>query len=353
VEKLRVPRLFLDVEYRLLPIHAIILTLSFAIILLGSELFTNGVEWAGERLSIAEAAVGSLLAAVGTALPETFIPAVALLSGSSGHHAVGVGAIIGAPLMLSTVALFVMGIGAIAYRRRRGRIALRVVREDARRDLTFFFSIFIVFAGCGLLHLSSLVRHVLVGVALLAYAGYAIMMLRLSRAAGAKMDHGLYLETLLRGNSKRPHAWTIGVQVAAGVLAILIGAREFVDQIVLFSAHAGLNPGVLSLVLSPLATELPEKYNSVVWIRQSKDHLALANITGAMVFQSCIPVALGLAFSPWVLSAPEILASVIALASAVILFINLRDSELGTPTLMVGGIAYAVFLGGLVYLGTF
>jgi cation:H+ antiporter len=343
----------LDAEYRPLPLHAIILTLSFGIILVGSELFTNGVEWAGERLSIAEAAVGSLLAAVGTALPETFIPAVALLSGSSGHHAVGVGAIIGAPLMLSTVALFVMGVGAIAYRRRRGRIALRVVRKDARRDLTFFFFIFIVFAGCGLLHLSSLVRHALAVVALLVYAGYAIMMLRLSRVAGAEMDHGLYFETLLRGNSKRPHAWTIGVQVAAGVLAILIGAKEFVDQIVLFSAHAGVNPGVLSLVLSPLATELPEKYNSVVWIRQSKDHLALANITGAMVFQSCIPVALGLAFSPWVLSAPEILASVIALASALILFINLRDSELGTPTLMIGGIEYAIFLGGLVYLGIF
>ena len=336
-----------------MPIHAIILTLSFGIILVGSELFTNGVEWAGELLSIAEAAVGSLLAAVGTALPETFIPAVALLSGSSGHHAVGVGAIICAPLMLSTLALFVMGIGAIAYRQRRGRIALRVVRKDARRDLAFFFSIFIVFAGCGLLHLSELVRHVLVAVALLVYAGYAVVMLRLSRAAGAKMDHGLYLETLWRGNSKRPHGWTIGVQVAAGVLAILIGAREFVDQIVLFSAHAGVNPGVLSLVLSPLATELPEKYNSVVWIRQSKDHLALANITGAMVFQSCIPVALGLAFSPWVLSAPEILASVIALASAVILFINLRDSEIGTPTLMIGGIEYAIFLGGLAYLGIF
>jgi cation:H+ antiporter len=343
----------LGAEYRLLPIHAIILTLSFGIILVGSELFTNGVEWAGERLSIAEAAVGSLLAAVGTALPETFIPAVALLGGSSGHHAVGVGAIIGAPLMLSTVALFVMGIGAIAYRRRRGRIALRVVREDARRDLTFFFFIFMVFAGCGLLHLSSVVRHVLVAVALLVYAGYAIIMLRLSRAAGAEMDHGLYLATLLRGHAKRPRAWMISVQVAAGVLAILIGAKEFVEQIVLFSAHAGVNPGVLSLVLSPLATELPEKYNSVVWIRQSKDHLAVANITGAMVFQSCIPVALGLAFSPWVLSAPEILASVIALSSAAILFINLRDSELGTPTLMVGGVAYAIFLCGLVYLGVF
>jgi cation:H+ antiporter len=89
----------------------------------------------------------------------------------------------------------------------------------------------------------------------------------------------------------------------------------------------------------------------VVWIRQSKDHLALANITGAMVFQSCIPVALGLAFTSWVLSAPELLAATIALASVAILFINLRDSELGTPTLMIGGGAYAIFLIGLAWLG--
>ncbi|HEV2171510.1 MAG TPA: hypothetical protein VGR40_11205, partial [Candidatus Binatus sp.] len=106
-------------------IHTVILALSFAIILAGSELFTNGVEWAGHRLKIAEAAVGSLLAAVGTALPETFIPAVALLSGRespAAHTAVGLGAIVGAPLMLSTIALLVMGIAALAFRRRRGRI---------------------------------------------------------------------------------------------------------------------------------------------------------------------------------------------------------------------------------------
>jgi len=118
-----------------------------------------------------------------------------------------------------------------------------------------------------------------------------------------------------------------------------------------FSAHAHLNPGVLSLMLSPLATELPEKYNSVIWIRQGKDHLALANITGAMVFQSCIPVALGLAFSPWHLSSPELLAGTIALVSSAILFINLRDSKLGTPTLAMGGVAYAIFVVGLWHLG--
>jgi len=337
-----------------LTIHSIILALSFAIILVGSELFTNGVEWAGHRLQIAEAAVGSLLAAVGTALPETFVPAVALLTvreSPAAHSAVGVGAIIGAPLMLSTVALFVMGIAALAYRRRRGRIALRVVREDARRDLAFFFPVFLLLVIAGTVEMGAVLRHILAVALLLVYASYTVVMLRLRRAAGAEVAHGLYFESIFRGDPLEPRGWAIAAQVIVGVGAILLGAIEFVGQIILFSAHANLNPGVLSLILSPLATELPEKYNSVVWIRQGKDHLALANITGAMVFQSCIPVALGLAFSPWHLTNPELLAGAIALVSVVFLYINLRDSELGMPTLMFGGAAYAIFLIGLGYLG--
>ena len=332
-------------------LHVIILALSFVIILVGSELFTNAVEWARERLSIAEAAVGSLLAAVGTALPETLIPAVAVITSSKARDEVGIGAIIGAPLMLSTVALFVMGIGAIAYRKRRGRIALHVSREDARRDLIFFFIAFVLLFGCGLLHPSQTTRYVLVGVALLIYTTYAVTMLRLQRAAEADIENGLYVESIFRGDPMDPRGWAIGLQVFLGVLAILIGAKEFVDQIVTFSDRFALNPGVLSLILSPLATELPEKYNSVVWIRQKKDHLALANITGAMVFQSCLPVALGLAFTDWNLGPAEILAGSIALLSSAILFFNLRDGEMGTPTLVIGGAAYAIFLGGLFYLG--
>jgi cation:H+ antiporter len=335
-------------------VHAAILALSFLIILVGSELFTNGVEWMGHKLAIAEAAVGSVLAAVGTALPETFVPAVALLTGRDSpqtHDAVGVGAIIGAPLMLSTVALLVMGLAALAFRGRRRQVALRVTREDPRRDLGFFIPIFLVVLLCGLGGLSLLARQVVAGALLVVYGAYIAVMLRLKRAKGAEVEHGLYFEAMFGGDGLNPGGWMTALQVAAGVLAILLGAIEFVDQVILFSHHAGLNPGVLSLILSPLATELPEKYNSVVWIRQSKDHLAVANITGAMVFQSCIPVALGIAFTPWHLTRAEILGAAIALGSAAILWINLRDSRLGTPTLMLGGAAYAAFIAGLAWLG--
>jgi cation:H+ antiporter len=335
--------------------HAFILLASFAVILIGSELFTNAVEWAGHKLNVAEAAVGSLLAAVGTALPETFIPAVALLMGdapqSTAHSEVGVGAIIGAPLMLSTVALFVMGMAALAFRKRRRRLALHIPRDDTRRDLLFFLPVFFALILLGIGHLGAMERHVLAVGLLLIYASYGFVMLRIGRKKGLELEHGLYLESVLGGNPSRPRGRTTAVQVVLGVLAILIGAREFVDQIILFSEHISLNPGVLSLILSPLATELPEKYNSVIWIRQRKDHLALANITGAMVFQSCIPVALGLAFTPWHLRSSELLAGGIALFSAALLYINVRDGRLRVPALMLGGAAYVAFLIGLGILG--
>jgi cation:H+ antiporter len=337
-----------------LSIHIAILIVSFAVILAGSEMFTNGVEWAGHHLSLSEAAVGSLLAAVGTALPETLIPAVALLMsrGIPGAHSeVGVGAIVGAPLMLSTIALFVMGVAALGFRRRRGRIALRVPRTDARRDLAFFLPVFAATVLLGMAGLPSIARYSLAVLLLAVYASYAGVILKLRRDAGTSVEQGLHLERLLIGNPADPRGVVTIAQVAFGTMAILLGAYVFVDQIVFLSQHANLSPGVLSLILSPLATELPEKYNAVVWIRQSKDNLALANITGAMVFQSCIPVALGLAFTPWHLGSPELLGGAIAIFSGALLYINLRDGELGTPTLMVGGAAYAAFIAGLGWLG--
>ena len=64
------------------------------------------------------------------------------------------------------------------------------------------------------------------------------------------------------------------------------------------SKSVGIPAGLIALVLAPLATELPEKFNSVIWLRDNKDTLAIGNITGAMVFQSTIPVSIGVLFTP-------------------------------------------------------
>jgi cation:H+ antiporter len=266
---------------------------------------------------------------------------------------VGVGAIIGAPLMLSTVAMLVMAIACLVFRKRRGRIGLIVSRQDARRDFSFFIPVFLGVTLVGVARTGAVIRDAIAITLLLVYAAYGFVLLRIRRDTETVVEQGLYLETVIAGAPLRPRIVAMIVQIALALVAILFGARAFVDQIVKVSTRAHLDPRILSLILSPLATELPEKYNSVVWIRQSKDHLAMANISGAMVFQSCIPVALGLIFTPWHLTPPEILASTITLASSSLLYVNLRDSEVGTPTLITGGAAYVIFLMGLWMLGAF
>ena len=80
--------------------------LAMGIILGGAAVFTNGVEWLGRRLGISDGAIGSILAGIATALPETLIPVIAIFFGTSQTEAdIGVGAILGAPLMLGALVL--------------------------------------------------------------------------------------------------------------------------------------------------------------------------------------------------------------------------------------------------------
>ena len=111
----------------------------------------------------------------------------------------------------------------------------------------------------------------------------------------------------------------------------------------------GLEPLVLSLVLAPFATELPEKANSFFWMRGGKDSLALGNVTGAMVFQSTIPVAIGLAFTDWNLDGYSMLAGGLALAGGVVAIATLQIRRRFSGRAIVLWLTfYAVFVGYVV-----
>ena len=149
-------------------------------ILGAAVLFTNAVEMLGERLNMGSGAVGSVLAAVGTALPETMIPVVALigaaLAGESAGAAaseIGIGAILGAPFLLATLALFIVGASALVFRsRRENGTEIMIERRTTRRDVGYFLVLYAVAAGAGIVALPTYAK-VLVGILLVgAYAFY-------------------------------------------------------------------------------------------------------------------------------------------------------------------------------------
>jgi cation:H+ antiporter len=325
--------------------EALLLALSFAVVLAGALLFTNAVEWAGHKLKLGEGAVGSLLAAVGTAMPETLIAIVALLSVNEGSEDVAIGAIVGAPFLLATLAMGLVGLFAYLYRDKREQgVQLKVHRPTLERDLKFFL---ILFALAGVLAWGppAAVR-IAVGVGfLIAYGFYIRLTLRGSgEVQGEETLNPLIFE---RRSERRedPALALCVIQLIAGLAAMVGGAHLFVEELLKIADSVGVEALVLALILAPLATELPEKVNSFFWVREGKDALALGNITGAMVFQSMIPVGIGLIFTDWDLSGNAILSIGLGLIGGLLAYESLHLSRrFKLPAVIGWFVLYASFI---------
>ncbi|HEX2221556.1 MAG TPA: sodium:calcium antiporter [Candidatus Limnocylindria bacterium] len=355
---------------------------SLLVILLAAELFTNGIEWFGHRLNLAEGAVGSVLAAVATAMPETLIPVIAILGpvifggDTEASHAVGVGAILGAPFMLSTLAMFVTGLSIVIFRARGRRgTDMRVNVRVLGRDVVFFLVGYGIAIGTAFLpvELAWLKWVAAVGLFVI-YAVYvrlhftdapeegdpeALNRLHATRLPGMAGPHTLDIDILpgerdtWEASEAAPRMRIIVSQVAVALLLIVLGAQVFVGAVEHLSQVIGLDPTILSLIIAPIATELPEKFNSVLWVRTGKDTLAMGNITGAMVFQSCLPTVLGLLFTSWTFTAGSALsfasAGVAFVATIIIFGVMARRRSLSAWTLLVGGPLYLIY----IYLALF
>ena len=322
---------------------AVLLPASFAILLAGALLFTNGIEWFGSRLGLGQGAVGSLFAAVATALPESLIPVVAIIDGGAGSEDVAIGAILGAPLLLSTIAMVLVGVAALLYKNRRTQsLACSVDLTTLKRDLAFFMGCLSVglLLGLGAPKAVQIPGAVLL---VLAYAAYVRSTLRHDGPVEAEEDLRPLILDPTRGDP--PHMWTVVLQLFVALGAIVGGAEIFVEQVLHVADQVGLEPLVLSLVLAPFATELPEKANSFFWVREGKDTLALGNITGAMVFQSTLPVAIGLSFTSWELDSYALVAGVLALAGGFVAILTLQIRQrFSGRAILVWTLLYALFV---------
>jgi cation:H+ antiporter len=323
----------------------LLLIISFAIILAGALIFTNAVEWAGHKLELGEGAVGSLLAAVGTAMPETLIPIVAIVGGAEGAEDVAVGAIIGAPFLLATIAMAIVGTSALIYRNRREQgTRLRAHAPTLERDLVFFLVFFGLGVAIGAADLPDGLQIPLAVGFVLAYAYYVRRTLMGGGEVQAAEEIGpLYLDRTPHAGD--PSGRLIAVQFLVGLGAIVGGAHLFVEELLHFAEEAGIDALVLSLILAPLATELPEKANSFFWVREGKDSLALGNITGAMVFQSTIPITFGLLLTEWDLNKYAVLSGVLGLAGGLLAYFALhRTGRFRWPAIAGWSGLFAAFL---------
>lgn len=323
------------------------LLIMLLLILVAAEIFTNALEHLGERLKISEGVTGSLFAAVGTAMPETMVPLLAIFAGTTDPHVneeIGVGAILGAPLMLSTLSLSLMALAVVAKRGVQGHLTPE--HTGLRRDLNFFLFAFAL-AGVALYipHSNTAMRAVLATSMVLTYFVYVMITLRASSQL-VKEGHGTEAEgkMFLARFGLPQNMLVIVIQLVLGIALLIAGAKGFINGVQEAAAILGISSLLLSLLIIPIATELPEKVNSILWIRRHKDTLAFGNITGAMVFQGTLLPAIGIMLTPWVPQLEVLAGVVITFVAALWLRLMHAQGRLRVWHLGVNGALYILYL---------
>ncbi len=323
------------------------LFLMLIVILIAAEVFTNALEHLGEKLGISEGVTGSLFAAVGTALPETMVPLLALLAGTSNvatNEEIGVGSILGAPLMLATLSISLMAISV--WKRRGTQGHLRPERTGLTRDLNFFILAF-SFAAIAMYvpHTLSIVRYGISACMVMIYFVYVMVTLNASKALvedghATEASGDMFLCKIGLPNNMI----VIVVQLVLGLALLIAGAKGFINGVEAAAHIIGISALLLSLLIIPIATELPEKVNSILWIRKGKDTLAFGNITGAMVFQGTLLPAIGIMLTPWAPRQEVVLGIAMTMIAAIWLRYLVATGGIKVWHLLVNGTMYVTYL---------
>lgn len=341
--------------------HVALLVGTAVVIYVACEWFVNAIEWLGLHLRIGPIAVGTILAAVGTALPESVVTFVAVVFGHSAtFDAIGMGAALGGPLVLATIAYAVVGF--VLLLRGRRQVVMRNTRpasgnpawesesdvevptKQLVRDQRWFLAVFVVKVGLGLVAFA--VKP------WLGFAFFAVYIVYFIRevSAGGEHDESALEPLKLTPRTVRPHVGAVVAQTVGALAAIFVASQLFVDQLAWAGKTLGLSASVVALLLSPVATELPETINALIWVRQGKTQLALANISGAMMIQATVPSGFGLLFTPWRFDGPLLLSGLATMVAIGYLLATIGRHRLSSARLAYAAVPYAGFAAGLIFL---
>jgi cation:H+ antiporter len=189
------------------------------------------------------------------------------------------------------------------------------------------------------------IRYGIGAIMVMTYFIYVMMTLRASKALveeghATEADSDMFLCKIGLPNNMA----VIIAQLILGLALLIFGAKGFINEVEGAAEIIGISALLLSLLIIPIATELPEKVNSILWIRKGKDTLAFGNITGAMVFQGTLLPAIGIMLTPWQPRQEVVWGIVITLLAAIWLRYLMAKGGIRVWHLLVNGAMYLTYL---------
>ncbi len=286
------------------------------ITLVGSLLFSEWAEALGGRLNMRSSVLGSLVSPIFTSAPEAIVITISLvLYGNLGGQEVGLGTIIGEPLVISTVVIPLEAFLALLLwaSGRRGNYRIRAPSNLWKSLIAFLIGFPLIIIGQ--LLASEGLRAVLAALLLAIYVAYAYLVVSYEK-----------------GESLEVKSWASGnrgvmMLTAAGVASIIMlyyGSTILVSSIIVIARLLDVSAVEVSALLVPVVTALPESIASIVWVLRGLDELGVSALLGEAALTATVYPAAGLLVTRWYLDPWALTAIASIEASFLALLAQLR-----------------------------
>ena len=265
-------------------------------LIVSSFILTITIEEIGKRGKFSESFTGAVISPIFTAMPELVVIILALvLIGKESGSEIAAGTIIGEPFMVSAIGFPIVAIALLVARRKK---KIEIADPILSKMLIFMglvFPIMLIPRFFGFLVVKILIAVLLVllyFVFLRFIKGNRILE---EEAASIRIQNRALLVLVL----------------LAGVGLLLGGSSLLVQGIDNLSVQTGVNRELITILIVPIGTIVPETMNALIWATRSKTNLAIGAVAGEEMYFATFFPALGILASQWVITFDGILAIVL------------------------------------------
>ncbi|MBU2634033.1 MAG: hypothetical protein KJ674_02200 [Nanoarchaeota archaeon] len=297
--------------------NLVIFIISCLILILSGSFLVKSLSKISSFLKISEFAVGFLIMAVATSMPELFVGITAALNANS---ALALGTVIGSNIVDLTL---VLGIIILLSRE------IKVKQKSIKKDALFMF--FIAILPLVLMFLGNTLSRV-DGVILIAvFLLYSHRLLKQSREFSKKVEDGV----------KRVEIVSYSGLFIISLLLLFFSANYVVKYATLLSIDLALPPILIGLFLIALGTSLPELVFGARAALTGHGGMSLGDIMGAIVVNSTL--VLGVTAIIYPITADFLLFLVSGVFMILIIFLFVTFLESGNKLSWREGISLILF----------
>jgi cation:H+ antiporter len=241
-----------------LAIWILIFILSIALLVKGSDWFTDAAEHLSHRLGISPFIIGVTVVSIGTSLPELASSIAAVVMGES--------SIVTGNVMGSNIAniFLVLGAGAIVAGNLKSKWEMRKVDLPILFAATFLLAMMVIDGSFSFYE----------GIFLL--VGYGVYL--------HYLHHQHRLEDAKLKKTKGNWLRKVILPLLGGGLLVYFGATYTVQSVIEIASRTAISSGTIAVTAIALGTSLPELMVTVVAVLKKKQEMALGNVLGSNIF---------------------------------------------------------------------